>query len=85
MHQIDLSPELERFAETCVASARFESVSAAAQAAFELLQEFEEQRATLLDSLEAANAEGERDGFLTIDEVRAELEKTIAEASSEGP
>ncbi len=76
-----LTPELERFAETCVQSGRYISVSEVTRAALRLLQELEARRATLLASLEQAEAEGERDGFFTLEEVEAEMRAAIEEVA----
>ena len=81
MANVSLTPELERFADACVQSGRYDSVSDVARAAFRLLQEVEERRAALLRWLQEAEAEGERDGFLTVEEVTAELRAAIDEVA----
>ena len=53
--------ELERFAEACVQSGRYNSVSEATRAALRLLQQVEEQRRAFLAMLDEAEAEGERE------------------------
>ena len=85
MTNVTLTPELERFADACVQSGRYDSVSDVARAAFRLLQEVEQHRAPLLKSLHDAEAEGERDGFLTIEEVAAELRAAIDEVAPDQP
>jgi antitoxin ParD1/3/4 len=82
MPNVSLTPELERFAEACVRSGRYNSVSEVTRAALRLLQDVEARRAALLASLEQAEVEGERDGFLTIEEVDAELRAAIDEVAS---
>ncbi len=82
MPNVSLTPELERFAEACVQSGRYNSVSEVARAALRLLQETEEWKAALLASLNEAEAEGERDGFFTIEEVEADMRAAIDEAAS---
>ncbi len=82
MPNVSLSPELERFAEACVQSGRYNSVSEVARAALRLLQETEEWKAALLASLKEAEAEGERDGFFTIEEVEADMRAAIVEVAS---
>jgi antitoxin ParD1/3/4 len=77
---VSLTPELERFTESCVRSGRYGSVSEVTRAALRLLQEVEERRAALLASLRDAEAEGEREGFLTADEVAAEVRSAIKSA-----
>ena len=81
MTNVSLTPELERFAEACVQSGRYDSVSDVARAALRLLQEMENRRAALLASLQEAEAEGERDGFATIEEVETELRAAIDEVA----
>ena len=85
MPNVSLTPELERFAEACVKSGRYDSVSDVARAAFRLLQEVEEHRVALLASLQDAEAEGEREGFLTAEEVSADLEAAIDKVASRRP
>lgn len=77
MPNVSLTPELERFAEACVQSGRYGSVSEVTRAALRLLQEIEQRRAALLVSLQEAEAEGERDGFLTGDEVAADVRAAL--------
>ncbi len=83
MPNVSLTPELERFAEDCVRSGRFQDMSDVARAAFRLLQEMEAHKAALLRSLQEAEAEGEREGFLTLEEVSADLRAAIDEAAAE--
>ncbi len=82
MPNVSLSPELERFAEACVKSGRYNSVSEVTRAALRLLQETEAWKAALLASLKEAEAEGERDGFFTIEEVEADMRAAIDEVAS---
>jgi antitoxin ParD1/3/4 len=81
MPNVSLTPELERFAEACVKSGRYNSVSEVTRAALRLLQEAEARRTALLVSVQQAKAEGERDGFFTIEEVEAELRAAIDEVA----
>lgn len=74
---IRLTPELERFAQSCVASGRFNNVSEVVRSGLRLLQDAEERRAAFVASLEAAVAEGERDGFLTAEDVQADVQAAI--------
>ena len=59
MPNVSLTPELERFAESCVQSGRYNSVSEVTRAALRLLQQVEQQRREFLASLDAAEAEGD--------------------------
>jgi antitoxin ParD1/3/4 len=81
MPNVSLTPELERFAEACVRSGRYNSVSEVTRAALRLLQQVEQQRREFLAMLDAAEAEGEREGFLTLEEVMEDIDRRI-EAST---
>ena len=82
MTNVTLSPEQERFAAEAVASGRFRDVSEVVGAALDGLRQLERQRAELLASVIAAEQEGERNGFLTGDEVAARVRATIARRSA---
>jgi antitoxin ParD1/3/4 len=79
---VSLTPELERFAEACVESGRYGSVSEVTRAALRLLQDAEARGAALLASLRDAEAEGERHGFLTADEVAADVRSALERAAA---
>jgi len=79
---VNLTPELERFAQGCVESGRFNNVSEVVRSGLRMLWEAEERRAAFVASLEAAVAEGERDGFLTLQEVEADVRAAITKAAS---
>jgi antitoxin ParD1/3/4 len=74
---VNLTPELERFAQACVASGRFNNVSEVVRSALRMLQEAEERRAAFVASLEAAREEGLREGLATVEEVEAEIRAAI--------
>ena len=67
--QTTLPPDLERFATEAVAAGRYRTVAEVVAVGVSLLQRQEAARAEFVASLEAAEAEGEREGFLTADEV----------------
>jgi antitoxin ParD1/3/4 len=71
MTNVTLSPEQERFAADAVAAGRYRSIDEVVRAALAGLQRLELQRADLLASVVAAETEGERDGFMSSDEVEA--------------
>ena len=75
----DPAPELERFAEEAVAVGRFRNVAAVVAAGVSLLQRQEQARADLLASVLAAEAEAERDGCVTGDEMLACVRARLAE------
>jgi antitoxin ParD1/3/4 len=76
---VHLTPELERFAQSCVAGGRYNNVSEVVRAALRVLQEQEAARAAFIRSLEDSTAEGERDGFVTADDVQRSVRAVIEE------
>jgi antitoxin ParD1/3/4 len=74
---VNLTPELERFAQACVESGRFNNVSEVVRSGLRMLQEVEERRAAFVASLEAAREEGLRDGLATVEEVEADVSAAI--------
>ncbi len=74
---VNLTPELERFAQACVESGRFNNVSEVVRSGLRMLQEAEERRASFVASLEAAREEGLREGFATVEEVEVEVRTAI--------
>ena len=81
MPNVSLTPELDRFAEDCVHSGRYASISEVHRAAMRLLQDAEAERAAFTASLDAAIAEGRRDGFASAAEALAEMDAEIAAAT----
>lgn len=80
MTELDLTPELQEFAENCVRSGRYDSVTRVAEAAMRLLQKAEAERTAFIAMLEESEAEGETDGFLTIEQVGREMDEVIETA-----
>jgi putative addiction module CopG family antidote len=78
MDSVTLPPELERFATEVVAAVRYRDLSDVLAAGARLLQRQEQARAKLIASLEEAEAESEREGWLSLDEVMAEADRIIA-------
>jgi antitoxin ParD1/3/4 len=74
---VNLTPELERFAQACVESGRFNNVSEVVRSGLRMLQEVEERRAAFVASLEAAREEGLREGFATVEEVEVQVRAAI--------
>jgi antitoxin ParD1/3/4 len=77
---VHLSPELERFARECVAEGRYNNVSEVVRSALRLLQDVEEQRRHLLQQMREAEAEADREGTYTLEEVLAEMDRIIDDA-----
>ena len=75
-----LTPEQESFAAQAVAEGRFRDIGDVVGASLALLQRAEAERAAFIASLEAAQAEGERDGFVTLDQVEGEMDEIIEAA-----
>jgi len=74
---VSLTPELERFARECVAEGRYNNVSEVVRSGLRLLQEQEQFRRQFEATLREAEEEADRDGWLTIDEVAAEMQAVI--------
>ena len=74
---VNLTPELERFAQVCVESGRFNNVSEVVRSALRMLQDVEERKAAFVASLVDAVAEGDRDGFMSSKDVEAEMTAAI--------
>jgi putative addiction module CopG family antidote len=79
MATVTLTPDLERFAADAVANGRYRNVGEVVQAGVSLLRRAEAERVAFVASLEAAEAESERDGFLTADEVHREMRDLLEE------
>lgn len=77
-NNVHLTPDLEAFARTCVASGRYNNVSEVVRSGLRLLQEAETRRALLHNSLVEAEAEADRDGTHEIVDVMAEADAVIA-------
>ena len=74
---VNLTPELERFAQACVETGRFNNVSEVVRSALRMLQDAEERKAAFVASLEDAVAEGGRDGFIPSEDVEVEVTAAI--------
>ena len=81
---VHLTAELEQFAQACVASGRFNSVSEVVRSGLRMLQDAEARRAAFVRSLEDARAEGMADGFATVEDVEADVRAAIAAARHRG-
>jgi putative addiction module CopG family antidote len=80
MDDVTLPPELARFAEEAVAAGRYRDLSELVAAGVSLLQRAEAARAAFNASLVDAEAEAEREGFCTLDDIHAEMQGIIDEA-----
>ena len=77
---VHLTPELERFAKEVVAEGRYNNVSEVVRDALRRLQEAEERRRAFVKSLDDAIAESEREGYVSAEQVLAEMEEIIEAA-----
>lgn len=75
---VSLTPALERFARKCVKSGRYNNVSEVVRSALRLLQEAEERRERFEATLIEAEAEADREGTFTVEQVLAEADRIIA-------
>jgi putative addiction module CopG family antidote len=80
MDTITLPPELEQFATEAVATGRYRNVSDLVAAGLSLLQRQEQARTAFARSLEEAEAESERDGWHSLDDVLADMDAIIVAA-----
>lgn len=80
MDSVTLTPDMERFVAEVVAGGRYSDASDVVRTGIALLQRVEAERAAFIASLHEAEAEGERDGFFTLDEVMQEMDGIIEEA-----
>jgi len=77
---VHLTPDLERFARTCVEDGRYNNVSEVVRSALRLLQDSEERRRAFAAMLDEARAETIREGAYTVDAVAEEMDAIIAGA-----
>ncbi|CAA6603835.1 putative transcriptional regulator, CopG/Arc/MetJ family [Rhodospirillaceae bacterium LM-1] len=75
---VHLTPELERFAKSCVQDGRYNNVSEVVRTSLRLLQESEERRSNFNAMLKAAEAEADREGGFELVDVLAEADAIIA-------
>lgn len=79
---VKLSPDIEKFAEECVAEGRFDGVGEVVDAAMHLLQDQEMRRRAFIQSLKDAEEESEREGYVTMEEVMADIDAIIEAAEA---
>ena len=75
---VSLTPALERFARKCVKSGRYGNVSEVVRSALRLLQEAEVRREQFEATLKEAEAEADRKGTFTAEQVLADADRIIA-------
>jgi len=77
---VHLTPELERFAREVVAEGRYNNVSEVVRQGLRMVQDAEQRRRAFTKSLDDAVAESERDGYVELEAVLADLDKIIADS-----
>ncbi len=81
MDSVTLPPELEQFATDAVAAGRFRDVSEVVAAGIGLLRRQDDARAELLASVIAAEQDGDRLGYLSLEAVEREMDGVITRAA----
>ena len=74
---VHLTPQLEEFARALVKTGRYNNVSEVMREGLRLLQEREERRHSFMEMIAEVEAEVDRDGTVTIDEVISEMDAII--------
>lgn len=77
---VHLTPALEKFARKCVKSGRYNNVSEVVRSALRLLQDQEKRKQEFMKTLREAEAEADRVGTFTVEQVAAEADRIIAAA-----
>jgi putative addiction module CopG family antidote len=78
MDNVTLPPELERFATEAVAAGRYRDVSDVVAAGVRLLRQAEAELSVFVNSLEAARAEADRDGWVSLEDITADMDRIIS-------
>ena len=84
MDGITLPSDLEQFVTEEVAAGHYRDTADVVAAGIRLLQGQRAARAAFIRSLEDAEAEADRDGWLSLDEVMADADAVIARMSQAG-
>jgi len=82
---VHLTPDLERFAMSCVESGRYNNVSEVVRAGLRLLQDMEAQRAHLRRLVEEGYASARERGTVSAEEALHGMDEAIAEAGAAHP
>jgi len=80
MDTITLPPELVRFAEEAIATGRYRDMDELVRTGVNLLRRLEEERRGFVASLQAAEAEADRVGCVSLEQVDAGMRKAIRAA-----
>ena len=75
---VHLTPELERFARECVEGGRYNNLSEVVRSALRMLPEAEARRLQFTAMLKETEAEAERDGTFSLDDIIADIDEIVA-------
>ena len=84
MDSVTLTPELERFAADAIAAGRYRDMDELLRTGVGLLQRLEDERRAFVASLQAAEAEADRLGCVSLEQVDAGMRKAIGAAAKRG-
>ena len=75
--KVELPLEFETFAQDCVADGRYRDIDEVLSSSLRLLRDQEERKAAFMAMLKEAEAEADRDGCFTAEEVMTEIDELI--------
>ena len=81
MDGVTLPPDLEQFATEAVAAGRYRDTAEVVRAGVQLLQRAEAEVVEFVASLETARDEANRDGWVSLDEMLAEMDQIIRDTA----
>ncbi len=84
MDSVTLPPNLEQFATEAVAAGRYRDVSEVLATGIGIVRRLEAERAAFVRTLEDAEAEADRDGWHSLEDVMAEADEIIASKRTTG-
>ncbi|PCI39900.1 MAG: type II toxin-antitoxin system ParD family antitoxin [Rhodospirillaceae bacterium] len=77
---VNLTPELENFARSCVSKGRYNNVSEVVRSGLRLLQDQEDQRQAFNSMIKSSIKETEEKGARSMDDVLEKMDAIIEEA-----
>jgi len=80
MDDMILSPELKRLAAEAIAAGCYRDKAALLVAGLDLVRRLEAERAAFVASLEAAEADTEQNGTLSLDDIMVDVDRIIEAA-----
>ena len=81
MDGVTLPPDLEQFATEAVAAGRYSDTAEVVPSGVQLLQRAEAEVVEFVASLETARDEANRDGWVSLDEMLAEMDQIISDTA----